>query len=77
MTEESKLILRGDKNANIIESISELYDISLRKASDIYFESETAVMIEEGISDLQCRSDKYLATLVWEEYNENKMTTPQ
>ncbi len=28
-------------------------------------------MIEDGVADLQCRSDKYLATLVWEEYSEN------
>lgn len=30
--------------------------------------SQTSALIEEGFSDLHCRSPKYLATLVWEEY---------
>ena len=33
--------------------------------------SETANLIEEGVSDLHCRSDKYLAGEVWREYQEN------
>ncbi|MCM1042523.1 MAG: DUF3791 domain-containing protein [Bacteroides sp.] len=70
MTEESKLVLRGDKCAGIIMGISELFGVSLQRATDIFYESETAALIEEGVSDLQCRSDKYLATLVWEEYQE-------
>ncbi|MCM1169469.1 MAG: DUF3791 domain-containing protein [Bacteroides sp.] len=70
MTEESKLVLRGDKCAGIIMGISELFGVSLQQATDIFYESETAALIEEGVSDLQCRSDKYLATLVWEEYQE-------
>jgi hypothetical protein len=32
-------------------------------------QSETAGLIEDGVADLQCRSDKYLASLVWEEYH--------
>ncbi|WP_302320640.1 hypothetical protein [uncultured Duncaniella sp.] len=34
------------------------------------YESETSDLIEEGVADLYCRSDKYLAILVWEEYKE-------
>lgn len=71
MTEESKLILRGDKCAAVIKSISELYGVSLQEATDIYYESETSNLIEEGIADLHCRSDKYLAQCVWDEYNES------
>ncbi len=40
----------------------------LQDATDIYYESETANLIEEGIADLHCRSDKYLATEVWMEH---------
>ncbi len=32
-------------------------------------------MIEEGIGDLHCRSDKYLAGEVWREYQESKIET--
>ncbi len=68
MTQESKTILRGAKVAKIIESLCDLYGISLQQATEVYYSSITADMIEDGVADLQCRSDKYLATLVWEEY---------
>ncbi len=67
MTEESKLAFRANKCANIIKSICELYGISLQEAADMYYQSDTSELIEEGVADLQCRSDKYLATLIWEE----------
>lgn len=68
MTDESVMAMRGTKTANIIICLSELYNISIDKATDMYYKSETSRLIEEGISDLHCRSDKYLATLIWEEY---------
>lgn len=67
MTEESKLVLSASKVANIIMDLCELYNLSLQDATEIYYKSATADMIEEGVADLQCRSNKYLATLVWEE----------
>lgn len=71
MSDEELMVMRGNKNANIIWDISEMYNISIEEATDIYYKSDTASFIEEGVSDLQCRSDKYLATLVWEEYMES------
>lgn len=65
--------MRGTKCANIIMSMCELFDLSVQKATDIFYDSETARLIEEGVADLQCRSDKYLATLVWEEYQETNL----
>ncbi len=72
MTEESKLVLSATKVANIILSLCEMYNLSLPDATEIYYRSTTAELIEEGISDLQCRSNKYLATLVWEEFQDTK-----
>lgn len=78
MTEESKTALRAAKVANIIISLCNLYRISLQEATDIYYRSITSDLIEEGVADLQCRSDKYLATLVWEEFQETgKSQEPQ
>lgn len=68
MNTESDLVMRGDKNAAIISSISQLFGIPIVEATDMYYTSETSSLIEDGVSDLQCRSDKYLATLVWEEH---------
>lgn len=68
MIDETKMALRGAKAANIIVSLSELYKLTIQKATDLYYKSITADMIEKGIADLHCRSDKYLATLIWDEY---------
>ncbi len=73
MTEESQTALRAAKTARIIMSICELYNQTIQDATDIFFKSTTADLIEEGVADLQCRSDKYLATLIWEEHMEDKI----
>ncbi|MDE6651659.1 MAG: DUF3791 domain-containing protein [Paramuribaculum sp.] len=71
MTEESKTVLLAEKISKIISYISELFNLSINEATDIFYNSSTSEMIEEGIADLHCRSEKYLATLVWEEYQES------
>lgn len=70
MTEESKLAFQAGKSANIIKSICDLYGLSLQEATDIYYQSDTSELIEYGVADLHCRSNKYLASVVWEEYQE-------
>ena len=70
MSEESVQIIRSAQCARIITCISNMFGVSLREATDIYYSSETANMIEEGIADLHCRSDKYLAEEVWSEHCE-------
>ena len=68
MTEESKLTLRAAKIANIIMNLSEMFQVPIMEATDMYYKSITSELIDEGVADLQCRSEKYLATLVWEEF---------
>lgn len=68
---ETDLVLRANKNATIIMAMTELYGITIQEATNIYFQSETAQLIEDKVADLHCRSEKYLATLVWEEHLEN------
>lgn len=72
MSEDSKLVIRSAKCARIILCISEMYGVSLEEATDIFYNSETSNMIEEEVADLYCRSDKYLAEEVWNEYNTTK-----
>ncbi len=50
-----------------------MYGFSLQEATDIYYNSETANLIEEGIADLHSRSDKYLAEEIWLEYQETNL----
>ena len=70
MSEDGKQAMRSAQCARIIIFISEIYGVSLNDATDIYYNSDTANMIEEGIADLHCRSDRYLAGEVWREYLE-------
>ncbi len=72
MNDESKQILRSSQCARIIICISEMFNVSLDNAAEIFYNSETASMVEDGISDLHCRSDRYLAGEVWREYQESK-----
>lgn len=53
------------KYARIINEISRMYDVTLEEAIDIFYNSPLLSLLEEGIADLHCRSDKYLAEEIW------------
>ena len=55
------------KFARIISEISKMYNVSLDDAMDMFYNSETMQLREEGVADLHCRSEKYLAEEVWRE----------
>lgn len=58
------------KYARIIAGIAEKQSISLEEAMDRFFHSVTFQMINNGIADLHCRSDRYLVDefcIEWEE----------
>ncbi len=70
--EVTRLVQKSSKCAAIINSLSEMYHIPLEEATDIYYNSETSTLIDEGVADLHCRSERYLASLVWDEYRNGK-----
>lgn len=55
------------KYARIIEAISELHSVSLEEAVNIFYHSPLIPLLEEGVADLHCRSDRYLAEEIWRE----------
>ena len=55
------------KFARIISEISKMYNVSLDDAMDMFYNSETMQLMEEGVAELHCRSEKYLAEEVWRE----------
>ena len=55
------------KFTRIISEISEMYNVSLDDAMDMFYNSETIQLMEGGVADLHCRSEKYLAEEVWRE----------
>lgn len=66
-SEKSRQIILDRKIARIIEVYSTRYGVSLEEAADTYYNSITSQLIEEGVADLHCRSDLYLAEEVWRE----------
>lgn len=64
MSEDGKMAMQANKSANVIKAICELYGVSLQEAVDAYYQSDTSELIEDGVADFQCRSDKYLATII-------------
>lgn len=55
------------KYARIISEISDMHDISLEDAMRLFYQSETMRLVEQGVADLHCRSEKYLGDEVWRE----------
>ena len=59
MTANRTLI--GHKCAGVINAYAEFSGIPLREAFDVFYNSNLYTEIREGISDMHCRSDGYLA----------------
>lgn len=57
------------KYARIINEISIMHAISLDEAMDIFYNSPLLALLEDGVADLHCRSDKYLAEEIWHEHH--------
>lgn len=55
------------KFSRIISEISEMYHLPLKTAMEMFYDSDTMKLMEDGVADLHCRSDKYLAEEVWRE----------
>lgn len=55
------------KYARIIEAISKMEGITREEAMDLFFNSDTMQLIQDGVADLHCRSDLYLAEEVLRE----------
>lgn len=70
--DEALYAILENKYSRIISEISALHNISLETAMDMFYKSETFTLIEDGVADLHCRSDKYLAEEVWREMTEKE-----
>ena len=63
--------LVGHKCAGVIKAYAEFVDIPLRDAFDTFYKSNLYLEIRNGISDMHCRSDGYLAEELQLEVAEN------
>ena len=61
-------ILLQKKYARIVEYFAKQQNILLDAALDFFYHSETYQLIRDGISDMHCMSDAYLAEELEQEY---------
>lgn len=73
MTDEAKLTILNAKYTRIITLLAKYFDNSLEIATDVFYQSETTQLIHDGIADLHCRSDQYLANEIYQEYLEHNV----
>ena len=55
--------------ACVIETFAKMGNIPLREALDLFYKSQIYQEMRDGISDMHCRSDKYLAEELMQEHN--------
>ena len=60
------------KYARVIECFAKKQGISLDEALDLFYRSEVYQLMREGISDMHCMSDLYLAEELRLEYEERQ-----
>ena len=63
-------ILLQKKYVRIIEQFSKKENLSLDDALSFFYSSTTYRLISEGVSDMHCMSDLYLAEELRQEYQE-------
>ena len=63
-------ILLQKKYARVIACFAKQQGISLDEALDLFYRSEVYQLMREGVSDMHCMSDLYLAEELRLEYEE-------
>lgn len=58
---EANRILLANKYARIINLIAEKEHITRMQAMKLFYESDTVELLDEGVADLHCECDAYLA----------------
>ena len=61
-------ILLQKKYSRVIECFAKRQGLSLNAALDFFYHSEVYQLMREGVSDMHCMSDEYLADELEQEY---------
>ena len=61
-------ILLQKKYSRVVECFAKLQGLSLDEALDFFYHSEVYQLIRDGVSDMHCMSDMYLAEELEQEY---------
>lgn len=66
-------ILLQKKYSRVIECFARQQGISLDVALNFFYHSETYQLMRDGVSDMHCMSDLYLAEELKEEYDSKNL----
>ena len=69
----AKPILLQKKYSRVIECFAKQQGISLDAALDFFYHSGTYQLMRDGISDMHCMSELYLAEELKEEYDSKNL----
>ncbi len=72
--EANKTILQM-KYARIVAIFAEESGMKLEDALAFFYDSDTYKLVSEGVADLHCRSDEYLADELMLEYKDSAQET--
>ena len=61
------------KYARVVAMFAAQQNISMEEALDFFYHSETYQELREGIADLHCRSDQYVADELAAEYHDRQI----
>ncbi len=64
-------ILLQKKYCRVIECFAQKVNISLDDALDFFYHSEVYLLVSQGVSDMHCMSDEYLAEEMKAEYRQS------
>ena len=70
-------ILLQKKYSRVIECFSKQQGLSLDEVLVFFYNSEVYQLIRDGVSDMHCMSDAYLAEELRQEYTENVLLNDQ
>ena len=63
-------ILLQKKYSRVIECFAKMQGVSLDAALDFFYHSKVYQLLRDGVSDMHCMSDEYLAEELEQEYAE-------
>ena len=66
----ANLILLQKKYSRVIECFAKQQGLSLDEALDFFYHSQVYQLMHDGVSDMHCMSDAYLAEELGQEYAE-------
>ena len=65
-------ILLQKKYSRVVATFADRIGLSLNEALDFFYHSDVYRLVSEGVSDMHCMSDDYLAEELELEYREKK-----